>query len=147
MTNKISLNQEEIKKYIPHREPFLFVETMKDLVAGQEGIGTYKVTGKEDFFRGHFPTRPIFPGVLIIEAMAQTAGVIGCHFSEFTDKLIFFMSMDNVKFRNPVSPGDDLEFRVKRVMMRSRVWKFEGKTFVGDKLVAEGILTAMIMDQ
>ena len=147
MTKKITLTQEEIKKYIPHRDPFLFVETIEDLITGEEGVGTYQVTGKEDFFRGHFPARPVFPGVLIMEALAQTAGVIGCHFSNFTDKLIFFMSMDNVKFRNPVGPGDLLKFRVKKVLMRSRVWKFDAKAYVGDKVVAEGILTAMIMDK
>lgn len=147
MTTKITLNQDQIKKYIPHRDPFLFVEELRDLIPGEEGVGVYQVTGKEDFFRGHFPSRPVFPGVLMVEAMAQTAGVIGCHFSEFTDKLIFFMSIDNVKFRHPVGPGDLLEFRVKRTTMRPRVWKFKGETYVGDKLVAEGDLTAMIMDK
>ncbi|MBN1783873.1 MAG: 3-hydroxyacyl-ACP dehydratase FabZ [Alphaproteobacteria bacterium] len=147
MTAKITLNQDQIKKYIPHRDPFLFVEEMRDLVPGEEAVGIYQVTGKEAFFQGHFPSRPVFPGVLMVEAMAQTAGVIGCHFSEFTDKLIFFMSIDNVKFRHPVGPGDLLEFHVKRTTMRPRVWKFKGQTYVGDKLIAEGDLTAMIMDK
>ncbi|MHA1550288.1 MAG: 3-hydroxyacyl-ACP dehydratase FabZ [Alphaproteobacteria bacterium] len=147
MTEKLTLSQEDIKKYIPHRDPFLFVQGMKDLIPGEQGVGFYQVTEKEDFFRGHFPTRPVFPGVLMIEAMAQTAGAIGCHFSEFTDKLIYFMSIDSVKFRHPVGPGDLLEFHVKRIVMRNKVWKFEAKTMVGDKVVAEGILTAMIMDQ
>lgn len=147
MPKKLNLNQDEVKHYIPHRDPFLFVEEVVDLIPGEEGTGIYHVTGKEDFFRGHFPSRPVFPGVLMIEAMAQTAGVIGCHFSEFTDKLIFFMSIDNVKFRHPVSPGDTLRFHVKRIMMRPKVWKFDGKTYVGEKIVAEGNLTAMIIDK
>ncbi|MBN2675689.1 MAG: 3-hydroxyacyl-ACP dehydratase FabZ [Alphaproteobacteria bacterium] len=147
MIEKITLSQEDIKKYIPHREPFLFVQGMKDLIPGQQGVGFYQVTGEEEFFKGHFPSRPVFPGVLMIEAMAQTAGAIGCHFSEFTDKLIYFMSIEGVKFRHPVKPGDLLEFHVKRVLMRAKVWKFEGKTYVDGKVAAEGILTAMIMDQ
>ncbi len=144
MTEVTNLNQAEIKEYLPHRDPFLFLDSMTDIVKGESGIGHYQVTGDEDFFRGHFPGNPVFPGVILVEAMAQAAGVIGCHYRESKDNLIYFMAIDGVKFRRPVKPGDKLEFHVKRLTMRSKVWKFEGKTYANGELATEATLTAMI---
>ena len=146
---KVPLLYEDIIKILPHRYPFLFVDRIVELEVGQRVVGVKNVTANEPFFIGHFPGKPIMPGVLILEAMAQTGGVlIGLSIPGFTEqagkRLIYFMAVDKVKFRKPVVPGDQLRFEVVPLRAGSRVWKAAGKAFVGDVLVAEAELTAAV---
>ncbi len=139
----------EIKTLIPHRYPFLLIDKVVDCAPGQGGTGIKNVTVNEPFFEGHFPVKPVMPGVLIIEAMAQTAAVSILKKFEDADregKLMYFMGIDECKFRSPVVPGDVLRLEVDKKQERLRAWKFEGKAFVGDKVVATATFKAMIMD-
>jgi 3-hydroxyacyl-[acyl-carrier-protein] dehydratase len=138
----------EVMKRIPHRYPFLMVDRVVNFVPYEGAIGIKNVSINEPHFQGHFPERPIMPGVLIVESMAQTAGVVVVS-SLGTDaegKLVYFMSVDEAKFRRPVEPGDQLQIHVTRKQNRGPVWKFEGKATVDGTLVAEAIFTAMIKD-
>ena len=146
---KLPLLYEDIIKILPHRYPFLFVDRIVELEPGKKVVGMKNVTLNEPFFQGHFPGRPIMPGVLIVEAMAQTGGVLaGLSTPGFTEEagrqLIYFMAIDKVKFRKPVVPGDQLVFEVVPLRAGSRVWKMAGKAFVNDALVAEAELVATI---
>jgi beta-hydroxyacyl-ACP dehydratase FabZ len=146
---QVPLGYEEIIKILPHRYPFLLVDRITELEPGETAVGIKNVTINEPFFEGHFPGHPIMPGVLIVEAMAQVGGVLArLSMPEVMEKEgeggIFFMSMDKVKFRKPVIPGDQIQFRVKPLRKGSRVWKIEGKAFVAEELVAEAILVATI---
>ena len=139
---------EKIMNMIPHRYPFLMIDRVTDLVYEKSAIGHKNVTINEPHFQGHFPNKPIMPGVLIIEAMAQTAAILVVQslggVSEGT--LVYFMSVENAKFRNPVVPGDVLEIHVETKQHRKTVWKFDGIANVNDKLVAEATFTAMIVN-
>ena len=138
----------EVMKRIPHRYPFLMVDRVVNFVPYEGAIGIKNVSINEPHFQGHFPERPIMPGVMIVESMAQTAGVVVVS-SLGTDaegKLVYFMSVDEAKFRRPVEPGDQLQIHVTRKQNRGPVWKFEGKATVDGTLVAEAIFTAMIKD-
>ena len=139
---------QRIMQMIPHRYPFLLIDRVVDVVAGQSAVGIKNVSINESYFRGHFPKRPVMPGVLIVEAMAQTAAVLVVQTlgpgSE--GKLVYFMSVDSARFRRPVVPGDRLHIHVTRKQHRGNVWKFEGKAMSGDKLMAEAVFAAMIMD-
>lgn len=145
---KLPLFYEDIIKILPHRYPFLLVDRITELELGKNATGIKNVTVNEAFFQGHFPEKPIMPGVLIIEAMAQTGGVLA-RLSVFGEKekfgdSIYFMSMDKVKFRRPVVPGDQLIFRVEALRTGSKVWKMAGKAFVLNDLAAEAELVATI---
>ena len=137
-----------IKKLIPHRYPFLMIDRVVDIVTGESAIGEKGVTISEPHFQGHFPQRPIMPGVLIIEAMAQTAGVLVVHSlgEGANNKLVYFLSIESARFRRPVVPGDMLRIHVNRKHKRGAVWKFEGKALVGKTLVAEATFAAMLVD-
>ncbi len=139
------LNVEQIKKLLPHRAPFLFVERLTDIVPFESGNG-YKAVGfNEPHFQGHFPDYTVMPGVLIIEALAQTAGALIVHSMALAQTpMVFFMGIDKARFRKPVVPGDMLRLNVRALQHRGPVWKFEGKAFVGDALCAEGEFSAMI---
>jgi 3-hydroxyacyl-[acyl-carrier-protein] dehydratase len=139
---------ERIMRLIPHRYPFLMIDRVVDIVSGEAATGIKNVSINEFFFQGHFPQRPVMPGVLIIEAMAQTAAVLVVHTlgAESEGKLVYFMSVDSARFRHPVVPGDRLAVRVVKKHSRGNVWKFEGEASVEGKLVAEAIFAAMIMD-
>jgi len=141
------LDLEAIKDMIPHRDPFLLIDQVRNLVPDEEATGIKHVTGEETFFEGHFPGHPIMPGVLIVEAMAQTSAVlvIGT-LGKQTGSVVYFMSVDQARFRKPVFPGDTLELHVDKLQNRGKVWKFTGKAHVGDTLVAEATFTAMIVD-
>lgn len=146
---QLPLVYEDIIKILPHRYPFLFVDRIIALEPGRKVVGIKNVTSNEPFFQGHFPGKPIMPGVLIVEAMAQTGGVlIGLSHPGFTEQagnqLIYFMAIDKVKFRKPVVPGDQLVFEVVPLRTGSKVWKAAGKAFVKDVLVAEAELVASI---
>ena len=139
---------QRIMEMIPHRHPFLMIDKVVDMVANERATGIKSVSINESFFQGHFPARPVMPGVLIIEAMAQTAAVLVVHTlgPESEGKLVYFMSVDNARFRRPVFPGDRLDVHVTKQRHRGNVWKFEGRAKVGDNLMAEAVFAAMILD-
>lgn len=137
-----------ILKALPHRYPFLLVDRIYDLQGDESCIGVKNVTINEPHFTGHFPERPIMPGVLIIEGMAQTAGAM-CIFNRGPDvapQIVYFMTIDKARFRKPVLPGDTLYYHVKKQRSRGTVWKFFCEARVGDAKVAEAELSAMIAD-
>jgi len=133
---------------LPHRYPFLMVDRILDVAGDDSAIGIKNVTINEPFFLGHFPGRPIMPGVLIIEGLAQTAGAICLHARRTsTPKLVYFMTIDQARFRKPVLPGDTLQYRVRKIRNRGNVWKFSGEAWVGDNKVAEAEIGALISDE
>lgn len=140
---------EGIIKMIPHRYPFLLIDRVQDVVPKTSATGIKNVTINEPFFPGHFPDKPIMPGVLIIESMAQTAAVLVVSGlgSESEGKLVYFMSVESARFRKPVVPGDRLEIKVIKKQTRGNVWKFDGQAYVQNTLVAESGFTAMIVDK
>lgn len=125
----------------------LMIDRIEDMKVGESAIGIKNVTSNEPFFQGHFPEKPIMPGILIVEAMGQTAGVVVAKTPDFENKgnLVYFMSMDNVKFRKLVEPGDVLRLYVQKDRSRGNAWRFKGKAYVEDALVAEAVFTAMII--
>ena len=141
------LDVNDIMEMIPHRYPFLLIDKIKDIVSGESAVGIKNVTINEPFFTGHFPEKPVFPGVLIIEAMAQTAGTLVVHSlgDEAKGKLVYFMSVDKAKFRKPVGPGDVLEIAIQKTQNRRSVWKFDCVATVDGVKVAEAVVQAMIM--
>ena len=134
-----------IQRIIPHRYPFLLIDKVQDIVIDQSCVGIKNVTYNEPQFQGHFPGMPIFPGVMIIEAMAQTSGVLVGLSMDLVDKeaKVFFMGVDGVKFRRKVVPGDVLELHVRALRGGGRVWKFEGRAMVGAELCCEATFMAM----
>jgi 3-hydroxyacyl-[acyl-carrier-protein] dehydratase len=144
----LAIDYAEVRRRIPHRYPFLLVDRAEDYRAHESIVGIKCVTVNEPFFQGHFPENPVMPGVLIVEAIAQTGAVLMSKTLDVSveGKTILFMSMDNVRFRNPVRPGDVLRMPVKVVRARSDVFKFSGQAFVGDKLAAEVEFAAMVVE-
>ena len=140
---------QRIMEMIPHRHPFLMIDKVIDMVATERATGIKNLSIIENYFQGHFPARPVMPGVLIIEAMAQTAAVLVVHTlgPESEGKLVYFMSVDNARFRRPVFPGDRLDVHVTKQRHRGNVWKFEGRAKVGDNLMAEAVFAAMILNE
>jgi 3-hydroxyacyl-[acyl-carrier-protein] dehydratase len=136
-----------IMQMIPHRYPFLLVDRVVDLVKGESCTGIKNVTINEPFFAGHFPMRPVMPGVLIVEAMAQTSGilVVDSMGKDAEGKLVYFMSIESAKFRKPVEPGDRLEIKCKVLQGRRNVFKMGCEAFVDGVVVAEATVTAMIV--
>ncbi|MDP6260255.1 MAG: 3-hydroxyacyl-ACP dehydratase FabZ [Rhodospirillales bacterium] len=149
LTETTFIDIEKIVEMIPHRYPFLMIDRVSDLVPEESAVGHKNVTINEPHFQGHFPSKPIMPGVLIIEAMAQTSAVLVVHTlgGEAVDKLVYFMSVENAKFRRPVQPGDVMKIYVNTKQHRKAVWKFDGVAKVDEQIVAESTFTAMIMDQ
>ena len=144
----LSIDIERILKMIPHRYPFLMIDRLIDVVPGESAVGIKNVTAGEPHFQGHFPDRPVMPGVLIVEAMAQTAAVIvvASLGAAAEGKLVYFMTIDNARFRKPVVPGDQLRLFCRKERQRANVWKFSCEARVDDTVVAEAVFTAMIMD-
>ncbi len=154
MTNEnispIEIGIEKIIKDLPHRYPFLLVDKVKILEPFKKAIGFKNVTFNEPHFTGHFPDRPIMPGVLIVEAMAQAAAIMimNSDTSEAReDNLVYFMGIDNAKFRKPVIPGDVLELHIETIQGRSSVWKMSGTAIVAGQKVAEAEFSAMFVDK
>src|SRR5580698_1602396 len=139
---------QEIIKYLPHRYPFLLIDRVIEFNAGKSLVAIKNVTINEPFFVGHFPGRPVMPGVLIIEALAQTGGVLMSKSLDVDveNKGIMFISVDNCRFRHPVRPGDVLRMPVEVVRARGDVFKFRGKGMVGDKVAAECEFAAMLVE-
>ena len=141
----MKLNTEEIKKLIPHRDPFLFVDTCEIIIPGDHGKSEKLFSTNEYFFKGHFPDNPIVPGVIIIEAMAQTAGIVVSYkLREFKEKSVLFMSVNKAKFRKPIHPDEKVSFEVKFINSIRDVYKFKGNCFKGDVKVSEAEFSAMI---
>ncbi len=137
-----------IMEMIPHRYPFLMIDRVVDLVPDRSAIGIKNVSINENYFQGHFPRQPVMPGVLVIECMAQTAAVLVVETleGEAAGKLVYFMSIEEGRFRKPVMPGDTLRIHVTKVKRRGNVWKFSGEARVDGALMAQARFTAMIMD-
>lgn len=136
----------DVLKLLPHRYPFLMVDRVIEIDGDRSGIGIKNVTVNEPHFLGHFPAEPVMPGVLIIEAMAQTAGVL-CIIGEGTEQpsLVYMMTVDKAKFRRPVRPGDVLELHMKKERNRANVWRFHGEAIVSGTVVAQADVSAMIV--
>lgn len=137
-----------IMKMIPHRYPILLVDRILEYVPGESAVGLKNVTMNEPHFQGHFPSFPVMPGVLIVEAMAQTSAIMVVQTlgEEAMNKLVYFMSIDSAKFRKPVTPGDSLRIHIQKIQNRKSVWKFRGEALVDGALCAEAEFSAMIVD-
>ena len=140
----------QIQEMLPHRYPFLLVDRITEVRDGEFVEGYLNVSITNSVFQGHFPGHPIYPGVLIIEGMAQTGAILPFTImdkNELNDKVVYFMSIDKAKFRKPVRPGDRLVYRVSTIKHRGKIWQLRGEAYVDDELVAEAELKAMIMDK
>ncbi|MDG1010516.1 MAG: 3-hydroxyacyl-ACP dehydratase FabZ [Amylibacter sp.] len=138
---------QDIKRMIPHRYPFLLIDRVREIDLNKSAVGIKNVTFNEPHFQGHFPAQPIMPGVTIVEAMAQTAAVLVVMTLDMVDNdmLVYFLSIDNCKFRRPVTPGDQLELHVRVVRGRGKLWRFRGEGLVDGKVVAEAEFNAMMV--
>lgn len=143
-----TIGVERVMEMIPHRYPLLMVDKVVELIPNVSAIGVKNVSINEPHFQGHFPRHPIMPGVLIVEAMAQSAAVLVVHTlgKDFEGKLVYFMSVDSARFRKPVVPGDVMFVHVVKKRQRGNVWKFEAEARVGDVVVADATYSAMILD-
>jgi 3-hydroxyacyl-[acyl-carrier-protein] dehydratase len=137
----------EIQELLPHRYPFLFVDRIIDIEPGVKATGIKNVTINEEFFQGHFPGQPIMPGVLMIEALAQVAGILAFRSGSAIGKSVYFLSIEKAKFRKPVVPGDQLKLEVTILQQRGNVWKFSGNASIEGKVAAEAEFTAMVTDR
>jgi 3-hydroxyacyl-[acyl-carrier-protein] dehydratase len=149
---KTELPAADIKRLmelLPHRPPMLLIDRMVDIVPNVSATGIRAISISDPMFLGHFPGHPVMPGVMIVEAMAQTAGALVMHSmnANAADKLVYFMSIDKARFRHPVVPGDLLRIPVKLQRARAPVWRFTGEAYVDGKLCAEAEYSAMIMDK
>ncbi len=145
----INIDINQIMKMIPHRYPILLVDRIIELTPGESATSLKNVTMNEPQFMGHFPGYPVMPGVLIIESMAQTAALVVVDFlgDEAMGKVVYFMTIDNARFRKPVTPGDTMHVRVEKIQSRGPVWKFKGTATVDGKVCAEAVFSAMITDR
>lgn len=139
-----SFDIERIMQLLPHRYPFLLVDRIIDVDADRSATGIKNVTINEPFFAGHFPGNPVMPGVLMVEAMAQTAGAICMNATDSRTDIVYFMSIENAKFRKPVVPGDQLHIHVEKLKQRRNIWKFACEAKVGGRTVSEATITAMM---
>ncbi|NLA75000.1 MAG: 3-hydroxyacyl-ACP dehydratase FabZ [Deltaproteobacteria bacterium] len=148
---ELPIKFQDIVKLLPHRYPFLLVDRVTEYESFKRIVGYKNVTANEEFFQGHFPGDPIMPGVLIIEAMAQTGGILSRlsmmdgKEGQVEPRLMIFLGLDNVRFRRQVVPGDQLKFIVETLRTGSKIWKLAGKAFVDEELVAEAVMTAQLM--
>ncbi len=147
--NPSEINLDQIKRLLPHRAPMLMIERLINVVSGESAIGIKTISDDEWYFQGHFPQKPVMPGVMIIEALAQTAAALAMHSINLYDKehLVYFMGIDEARFRKMVLPGSVLHLEVVRTHRRGNVWRFKGLAKVDGEVVAEAVKTAMISDK
>jgi beta-hydroxyacyl-ACP dehydratase FabZ len=144
----VKFGSDEIRKILPHREPFLLVDEVLELEENKRIVAVKHVLASEPYFAGHFPGAPVMPGVLIVEAMAQAGALLVLReVPDRESKLVFFAGIDRARFRQPVFPGDDLRLELTVLSRRVNIAKMDGKAYVGDKLVAEAQLLAMLVDR
>ena len=146
----ISLNQDQIKEFIPHREPFLFIDTLIEIEKLKKATGVKTFTANDNFFRGHFPEQPVVPGVILVEMMAQTAAALIAYSikEETFDKIVYLMNIESTKFRKPVFPDTKIFTDVNALRSKGRVWRFEGKSYdISSNTICEAKWSAMIMDR
>ena len=149
----MQFNVVEIQKILPHRYPFLLVDRITELIVGESIEGYKNVSISEPVFQGHFPDHPIYPGVMIIEGMAQAGGFLAFQSlpeeekAQADTKVVYFMSIDKAKFRAPVTPGDKLVYKLTIIRNKGAVWQLDAKAYVDDKVVAQAELKAMIVDR
>lgn len=146
------LNKEEIKNYLPHRDPFLFVDKVLEMECNSQIVAVKRFDQEEDFFRGHFPGNPIVPGVIMVEALAQAGGILA--YASYREEIgsldefdVYLMGLDNVRFRKPVGPGDEVELHVEIVRKRSSVLKLRGEATVRGHIVAEADILATFVTE
>jgi len=143
-----TIDVQEIMEMIPHRYPFLLIDKVTKIVPDATAVGIKNVTINEPFFQGHFPNRPIMPGVLIIEALAQTSAILVLETTgQKAGSIVYFMTVDNARFRKPIGPGDQVHLHVEKQRSRGNVWKFRGEARVDGKLMAEATYSAMIVNE
>jgi 3-hydroxyacyl-[acyl-carrier-protein] dehydratase len=146
------LDINEIQEILPHRYPFLLVDRITDMTKGESILGYKNISISEPAFMGHFPGHPIYPGVLILEGMAQAGGILALKSNDLTNeelknKVIYFMSIDKAKFRTPVKPGDKLDYKIEILKLKGNIIVLDGKAYVDDKIVAQAELKAMVVDK
>jgi 3-hydroxyacyl-[acyl-carrier-protein] dehydratase len=146
MSAKTTLEIDDIMRLLPHRYPFLLVDRVVDIRGDEYGVGIKNVTVNEPQFTGHFPGRPVMPGVLIVEGMAQTAGAICASVHGLGGAMVLFLTIDQAKFRKPVVPGDTIEYRVSKKNRKKNMWWFRGEAYVRGELVAEADIGAMVSE-
>jgi 3-hydroxyacyl-[acyl-carrier-protein] dehydratase len=146
VTSIETVDIEMVLKMLPHRYPFLMVDRVIDIRGDESGIGIKNITINEPQFQGHFPGNPVFPGVLMIEGMAQTAGILCIAATGARPKSVYFLTIDKAKFRKPVRPGDTVEYHMKRIAHRKSMWWYRGEAKVSGQIVAEAELGAMLSD-
>jgi 3-hydroxyacyl-[acyl-carrier-protein] dehydratase len=142
-----ALDIQQIMACLPHRYPFLLVDRVEQIVGDQSCVGIKNVTINEPFFQGHFPGRPVMPGVLLLEGMAQTAGVVCALGHGGPGRLMYFLTIDKAKFRRPVVPGDRVEFHMTKITQRRNMWWFRGEAKVEGQVVCEADIGAMIAQE
>ena len=147
---KNKLNRNDLEKLLPHREPMLLISELKDIVPMKSATGIVNVKNNSFFFKGHFPGQPVMPGVLIVEAFGQAAAALtadGLDKATYDNKLVFLMTIEKARFRNPVIPDCTLELNIEAIRSHGRVWKYKGTAFVGDKKMADAQWSATIVDR
>lgn len=140
----------EVMRILPHRYPMLMIDRVVEILPGRSAVGIKNVTVNEPHFQGHFPAKPIMPGVMLVEAMAQTAAILVARSAEDVDpegKLVYFLTIDGARFRRPVTPGDTMRVPVVKKRRRGNVWKFDGTCEVDGEVVAEAKFSAMVVDK
>ena len=146
----VSLNKDQIKKLLPHREPMLLIDELTDIKKLSSATGILYLKKDSQFVQGHFPGQPVMPGVLIVEAFGQTAAALTAHGIDketYDNKLVFLMSVEKARFRSPVIPDCKLELRIESIRSHGRVWKYKGEAFVGEKKMADAQWSATIVDR